>query len=78
MWTEKSNKLYRKFKLKDFVEAMGFMVQVGICAEKQGHHPTIKNTYNTVEIWLTTHDEGNTITAKDKKLAKAIDALITS
>ncbi len=45
-------------------------------AEKMGHHPTIKNTYNKVEIWLTTHDAGNTITTKDKKLATAIDALL--
>ena len=44
-------------------------------AEKADHHPTWKNTYNKVEIWLTTHDAGDTITVKDKKLAKQIDEL---
>ncbi len=76
MWQEKSNKLYRKFKFADFVEAMAFMVKLGIHAEKMNHHPTFKNTYDTVEVWLTTHDAGNTITEKDKKLAKKIDSLM--
>ncbi len=75
MWTEKMNKLYKEFEFKDFVEAMAFMVQVGMHAEKMNHHPTFKNTYNKVEIWLTTHDEGNKVTDKDKKLAKKIDTL---
>ena len=75
MWIEKSGKLYKKFEFKDFIEAMAFMVQVGMCAEKMGHHPTLKNTYSKVEVWLTTHDAGNTITDKDKKLAKKIDTL---
>jgi 4a-hydroxytetrahydrobiopterin dehydratase len=32
--------------------------------------------YNKVEIWLTTHDAGNIITEKDKKLAALIDGLL--
>jgi 4a-hydroxytetrahydrobiopterin dehydratase len=31
--------------------------------------------YNTVELWLNTHSAGNTITEKDRQLAKQIDAL---
>ncbi|NCP85611.1 MAG: pterin-4-alpha-carbinolamine dehydratase, partial [Bacteroidetes bacterium] len=44
-------------------------------AEQQGHHPNWSNVYNKVEFELTTHDEGNTITAKDRKLAEAIDKI---
>lgn len=51
------------------------MSKVALLAEKQNHHPEWKNVYNTVEVWLTTHDEGNTITEKDEALAKAIDSL---
>jgi len=40
------------------------------------HHPEWRNIYNTVDITLTTHDKGNTITEKDRKLAKKIDALL--
>ncbi len=75
MWSETENKLYRKLKFKDFSEAMGFINRVALAAEKMDHHPTLTNTYNTVEIWLTTHDTGNTITAKDRELAKKIDAI---
>ncbi len=75
MWEEKNNKLYRKFQFKDFSEAMGFINRVALAAEKMNHHPTLTNTYNTVEIWLTTHDAGNTITDKDKKLSEKISAI---
>jgi 4a-hydroxytetrahydrobiopterin dehydratase len=30
MWTEKENKLYRKFKFKDFSEAFAFMTRVAL------------------------------------------------
>jgi 4a-hydroxytetrahydrobiopterin dehydratase len=73
MWQEENNTLYKKFMFKDFVAAFSFMTSVAILAEKANHHPTWKNTYNTVEIWLTTHDAGNTVTEKDRTLAKAID-----
>lgn len=74
MWQEIENKLYQKFTFKDFVEAFAFMAKVAIVSEKMNHHATITNTYNTVELWLTTHDKGNTITEKDRSLAKKIDA----
>ncbi len=75
-WVESDNKLYCKFTFKDFTEAFGFMTKVALLAEKADHHPTWHNTYNTVEIWLTTHDKGNTISDKDRKLASAIDLLL--
>ena len=75
MWKEENNKLYRQFKFKDFSEAFAFMTRVAIEAEKMNHHPEWKNIYNTVEIWLNTHDAGDIITEKDKKLAAKIDAL---
>ena len=51
------------------------MTKVAILAEKDNHHPTWSNTWNTVEVWLSTHDAGNIVTEKDLALAKAIDAL---
>lgn len=76
MWKEDDNKLTQTFKFKNFVEAFGFMSKVALIAEKMNHHPEWKNIYNKVDITLTTHDEGNTITEKDRKLAKAIDELM--
>lgn len=75
-WKEENNKLNKEFKFENFVEAWGFMNKVALLAEKAEHHPEWKNVYNKVEISLTTHDEGSTVTEKDKKLAKAIDNLL--
>lgn len=75
MWKEEQNKLYRKFEFKDFSEAFSFMTRVALAAEKMDHHPEWKNVYNTVEIWLSTHDAGDVVTEKDKKLAGIIDKL---
>ncbi|MEM6299472.1 MAG: 4a-hydroxytetrahydrobiopterin dehydratase [Bacteroidota bacterium] len=75
MWTEADNKLSRTFEFKNFIEAFGFMTQVAFLAEKADHHPNWSNVYNKVTIELTTHDAGNTVTEKDRKLAAQIDAL---
>lgn len=76
MWQEKDNTLYQKFTFKDFSEAFAFMTRVALEAEKMNHHPLWTNVYNTLEIWLNTHDAGDKVTAKDHQLAKRIDALL--
>jgi 4a-hydroxytetrahydrobiopterin dehydratase len=76
MWEEKNNSLYRKFEFKNFSEAFAFMTRVALEAEKMDHHPLWTNVYNTVEITLNTHSEGNVVTEKDRKLAKKIDSLL--
>lgn len=73
MWTEKNNKLSRTFTFKDFVEAFSFMTKVALIAEKMNHHPYWINVWNSVEIQLSTHDAGDIVTDKDRKLASSID-----
>ena len=75
-WSEQNNSLYRKIDFKNFSEALAFMVRAGLEAEKMNHHPLWTNVYNKVEIWLSTHDAGDTITEKDIKLAEKINALL--
>ena len=75
-WKEENNSLKRNFKFKNFIEAWSFMTKVAMTAEKMDHHPEWSNVYNTVNITLTTHDKGNTITDKDRELAKKIDELV--
>lgn len=77
MWEEKDNTLYRKFEFKNFSEAFAFMTRVALAAEKMDHHPRWTNVYNRVEIWLNTHDAGDTITEKDHALAGKIDKLVS-
>ena len=76
MWKEEKNTLYKKFEFKNFSEAFAFMTRVAIEAEKMNHHPAWKNVYNQVEIWLNTHDAGDTVTDKDRKLSVKIDGLL--
>lgn len=76
MWTETNSSLYRKFEFKNFSEAFAFMTRVAMEAEKMNHHPLWTNVWNRVEIWLSTHDAGDIVTGKDKKLAELIDKLL--
>lgn len=76
VWEESNNKLYKKFQFKDFNEAFAFMTRVALAAEKMNHHPEWKNIWNTVEVWLSTHDAGDIVTEKDRKLADKIDSLL--
>jgi 4a-hydroxytetrahydrobiopterin dehydratase len=75
MWDETKEALYKRFHFNDFSEAFAFMTRVAFEAEKMDHHPKWTNVWNTVEIWLSTHDAGNTVTEKDRKLAAKIDKL---
>lgn len=76
MWIEEDNRLKKTFKFSDFQEAFSFMTRVAFLAESHNHHPNWSNVYNLVEIELTTHDAGNVVTEKDRKLAKAIDQIL--
>jgi 4a-hydroxytetrahydrobiopterin dehydratase len=76
MWKEEQHLLVRTFEFKDFSEAFAFMTRVALEAEKMNHHPFWINVWNRVEIRLSTHDAGNTITEKDRELAHKIDQLL--
>lgn len=64
----------KSFRFRDFSSAFGFMARVALLAEKADHHPDWSNSYNRVEIALSTHDAGG-VTQKDIDLARAIEAL---
>ena len=75
MWKEEDNQLKRNFEFKSFIEAFAFMAKVALIAEKMNHHPNWSNVYNKVEIALCTHDAGDVVTERDRKLAAAIDEI---
>ena len=76
MWKEENNSLNRTFEFNNFSEAFAFMTRVAMIAEQQNHHPNWSNVWNKVNIQLTTHDKGNVVTEKDRKLAAAIDSIL--
>ncbi|WP_310556812.1 4a-hydroxytetrahydrobiopterin dehydratase [Flavobacterium sp.] len=73
-WNFENNGIEKKFEFKNFSQALGFIVQVGVLAEKANHHPELYNVYNKVNIRLTTHDADG-VTDKDFNLATNIEKL---
>lgn len=73
-WSEVEDRdaIRRTYHFADFAEAFAFMTRVALLAEKQGHHPDWFNSYNRVEVILTSHDVDG-VTKRDVTLARAID-----
>ena len=49
-------RLKRRFKFKNFAEALSFTNKVGEIAEEQGHHPVIELTWGKVTVEWWTHN----------------------
>lgn len=74
-WKFIDNNLTKDFQLKNFSDAVSFIVKIAIEAEKLDHHPDILlYGWNKVKIKLSTHDI-NGISEKDFELAHKIDQL---
>jgi 4a-hydroxytetrahydrobiopterin dehydratase len=54
-WELQDNTISRRFRFKNFKEAMAFVNKVADVAEEEGHHPDIFISWNRVRIDLTTH-----------------------
>ena len=61
-------KLVRSIEFDSFKQAMDFMAQVAVEADRLGH--------TRVRISLSTHDAGGRITEKDHALGSAIDRVL--
>ncbi len=73
-WSLDDGKLHKTYTFKDFGAALGWMVRVGLEAEKLDHHPDWCNAYNRVHVHLLTHSAG-ALTELDVKLARKMDSL---
>lgn len=72
---ESGKKITRKFKFKNFVEAMRMVNAVADLAEREQHHPDLHLTgYRHVSIDLTTHAIGG-LSENDFIVAAKIDSL---
>jgi 4a-hydroxytetrahydrobiopterin dehydratase len=73
-WRFEDGALRRQFEFADFVAAFGFMARVALLAEKQFHHPDWSNSWNRVDIAVTSHADGG-VTEACFTLAAAIDGV---
>ncbi len=64
----------QSFRFPNFSAAFGFMTRVAMAAEKADHHPDWSNSWNRVEIVLSTHSAGG-LTMLDIEMARTIDLL---
>ena len=75
-WSELRGRdaIFKRFVFADFVAAFGFMTRVALIAERLNHHPEWHNVYKTIDVSLSTHDDGG-VTELDVKLAGEMDRL---
>jgi 4a-hydroxytetrahydrobiopterin dehydratase len=73
-WSLEDGMLHKTFQFKNFGEALGWMVRVGLEAEKLDHHPDWCNSWNRVHVHLLTHSV-NGLSELDIRLAKKMDSL---
>ena len=66
--------LRRRFRFKNFREALGFVNRVGELAEEQGHHPDVSFGWGYAEVTIFTHKIDG-LTESDFILAAKISEL---
>ncbi|MHA8094955.1 4a-hydroxytetrahydrobiopterin dehydratase [Aquirufa lenticrescens] len=74
-WKTTNQSLEKTFEFATFEDAMQFMQDATPFISQTDHHPTWSNTYNRVQVTITTHDAGNQVTDKDYTLANYLDEL---
>jgi 4a-hydroxytetrahydrobiopterin dehydratase len=69
---EDGRSIAKSFRFRSFSEAFAFMTRAALAAERLNHHPDWSNSYNTVEVRLSTHSAKG-VTELDLKLAKKMN-----
>ncbi len=74
-WQRADATLVKTFQFESYLAGIAFAASVGVIAEGLNHHPDLRIGWRRVTVSFTTHDAGNTLTARDFAAAKAIEAL---
>ena len=74
-WELRDGALHRVLTFKNFSEAFGFMTRVALAAEKLDHHPDWSNSWNKVDIAVTSHADGG-VTDRCFELVGRIQKLV--
>lgn len=72
-FTHEKERIQKKWRVRNFIDAMGMLVRVARVAENEGHHPDLHlEQYRNVRIQLWTHAVGG-LSRNDFILAAKID-----
>lgn len=74
-WDYYDDAIHAEFEFDNFKDCFSAMSRIAFECEAQNHHPNWSNVYNVLKISLSTHSE-NGVTAKDFKLAQAIEDIV--
>jgi 4a-hydroxytetrahydrobiopterin dehydratase len=76
-WERDDDAIKRRFRRRDWRDAIDLVNAVAEEAERRDHHPDIEvRGYRNVTFRLTSHDSGG-VTRRDVDLARRIDELAT-
>lgn len=73
-WGLQGHAIVKRYRFRDFREALGFVNRVADPADEQDHHPDVAIHWNEVTLTLWTHASGG-LTERDFRLAETIDGL---
>jgi 4a-hydroxytetrahydrobiopterin dehydratase len=74
-WNREAHKIERTYTFNTFNDAISFMVESSLFIHEKNHHPVWTNSYNQLNVCLTTHDAGNLVTEKDWEIATYMESL---
>lgn len=74
-WDFYDNALHTDFEFDNFKDCMSAMNRIAFECEALNHHPEWTNSYNTLDIRLTTHD-AHGVTLLDFELASIINQIV--
>lgn len=74
-WELEDAAITRSIEFDEFMEGIDFVDGVAEIAEEAQHHPDIDIRWCTINLKLTTHDQGG-LTEADFELAQRIDNLL--
>lgn len=74
-WDFYDNALHTDFEFDNFKDCMSAMNRIAFECEALNHHPEWTNSYNTLDIKITTHD-AHGVTLLDFELASIINQIV--
>jgi len=76
-WKQDGKALVRVQTFPAYKDALDFVYQVGLAAEKNDHHPDITMNFKRVEVRYWTHTARG-ISALDFRMAGVVEALVAA